>query len=37
MLKTYLVLIDELKGYVNPAAKIARMVKAGEIVRMQKV
>ena len=35
MLKTYLVLIDELKGYVNPAAKIARMVKAGEIVRIK--
>ena len=35
MLKTYLVLMDELKGYVNPAAKIARMVKAGEIVRIK--
>ena len=35
MLKTYLVLIDELKEYVNPAAKIARMVKAGEIVRIK--
>ena len=35
MLKTYRVLMDELKGYVNPAAKIARMVKAGEIVRIK--
>ena len=35
MLKTYLVLMDELKGYVNPAAKIARMVKAGELVRIK--
>ena len=35
MLKTYLVLMDELKGYVNPAAKIARMVKAGEIIRIK--
>ena len=35
MLKTFLVLMDELKGYVNPAAKIARMVKAGEIVRIK--
>ena len=35
MLKTHLVLADELKDYVNPAAKIARMVKAGEIVRIK--
>lgn len=35
MLKTYLVLMDELKGYVNPAAKIARMIKAGEIIRIK--
>ena len=35
MLKTYLVLMDELKGYVNPAAKIARTVKAGEIIRIK--
>lgn len=35
MLKTYLVLADEFKDYVNPAAKIARMVKAGEIVRIK--
>ena len=35
MLKTYLVLMDELKGYVNPAAKIARMVKAGEFIRIK--
>lgn len=35
MLKTYPVLMDELKGYVNPAAKIARMVKAGEIIRIK--
>lgn len=35
MLKTHLVLADELKEYVNPAAKIARMVKAGEIVRIK--
>lgn len=35
MLKTYLVLADELKDYVNPAAKIARMVKAGEIIRIK--
>ena len=35
MLKTYLVLMDELQGYVNPAAKIARMVKAGEIIRIK--
>lgn len=27
--------MDELKGYVNPAAKIARMVKAGELVRIK--
>lgn len=31
MLKTHLVLLDELKDYANPAAKIARMVKAGEL------
>ncbi len=35
MLKTYLVLVGELKDYVNPAAKIARMVKSGEIVRIK--
>ncbi len=35
MLKTYLVLADELKNYVNPAAKIARMIKTGEIVRIK--
>ena len=35
MLKTHLVLVDELKDYVNPAAKIARMVKAGELVRIK--
>jgi len=35
MLKTHLVLVDELKDYANPAAKIARMVKAGEIVRIK--
>ena len=35
MLKSYLVLADELKDYVNPAAKIARMVKAGEIIRIK--
>ncbi len=35
MLKTYLVLADEFRDYVNPAAKIARMVKAGEIVRIK--
>ena len=34
MLKTHLVLMDELKDYVNPAAKIARMVKAGELTRV---
>ena len=27
--------MDELKGYVNPAAKIARMVKAGEFIRIK--
>lgn len=31
MLKTHLILLDELKGYANPAAKIARMVKGGEL------
>ena len=35
MLKTYLVLAEELKNYVNPAAKLARMVKAGEIIRIK--
>ena len=35
MLKTHLVLVDELKDYANPAAKIARMVEAGEIVRIK--
>lgn len=35
MLKTHLVLVDELKDYANPAAKIARMVKSGEIVRIK--
>ena len=34
MLKTHLVLMDELKSYVNPAKKIERMVKNGELTRV---
>ena len=34
MTKTHLVLMDELKGYVNPSAKITRMVKSGELTRV---
>jgi len=34
MRKTHLVLLDELKGYANPAAKISRMVKVGELTRV---
>ena len=34
MLKTHLVLMDELKSYASPAKKIERMVKNGELTRM---
>ena len=34
MLKTHLVLMDELKGYRNPAMKITSMVKTGELTRV---
>lgn len=34
MLKTHLVLVDELKGYRNPAMKIAGLVNAGKLTRV---
>lgn len=34
MLKTHLVLMDELKSYASPAKKIERMVKNGELTRV---
>ena len=34
MLKTHLVLMDELKSYRNPAMKITSMVKTGELTRV---
>ena len=34
MLKTHLVLMDELKSYASPAKKIERMVKSGELTRV---
>ena len=34
MLKTHLVLMDELKSYASPAKKIERMVKTGELTRV---
>ena len=34
MLKTHLVLMDELKNYASPAKKIERMVKSGELTRV---
>ena len=34
MLKTHLVLLDELKSYASPAKKIERMVKTGELTRI---
>lgn len=34
MLKTYLVLVDELKGYRNPAMKITGLVKASKLTRV---
>lgn len=34
MLKTHLVLLDELKNYASPAKKIERMVKNGELTRV---
>ena len=34
MLKTYLVLMDELKSYRNPAMKITSLVKTGELTRV---
>lgn len=34
MLKTHLVLMDELKNYASPAKKIERMVKTGELTRV---
>ena len=34
MLKTHLVLMDELKSYASPAKKIERMVKTGELTRI---
>ncbi len=36
MIKTYLVLLDELKAYANPASKIKRMEKSGELVRVMR-
>ena len=34
MLKTHLVLMDELKSYASPAKKIERMVQSGELTRV---
>ena len=34
MLKTHLVLMDELKSYRNPAMKITSLVKTGELTRV---
>ena len=34
MLKTHLVLMDELKNYASPAKKIERMVKSGKLTRV---
>ena len=34
MLKTTAMIMDELKGYANPTAKLARMVKAGEYTKI---
>ena len=34
MLKTHLVLMDELKNYASPAKKIERMVKSGALTRV---
>ena len=34
MIKTHLVLMDELKSYANPAKKIERMMNSGELTRV---
>ncbi|HOD00665.1 MAG TPA: hypothetical protein PKH54_12020, partial [Myxococcota bacterium] len=36
MLKTHLALMDELKDYASPRAKLTRMLKSGSIVQLRR-